>query len=414
VATIFLSYRRQDSADICDRLSDHLCRRYGRERVFRDVSTILVGSAFPQALRLALEDCRAMVVVIGPDWLNARDARGMRRLDDPLDWVRIEVATGLREGKLVIPVLVRGASLPAPQDLPEDLHLLAECHPIVLRSGPLFLSDMDGLFHALGSTARGGPPHRGLLVCGAATFLALLALMIAVALPTLASAEAIAVLANEHLVEVAIGLEILRVVGTRRWVWLLVPIASSALQIASYPAGIFSFIIILFTLCALPFVMGTLGPPASMRPLGIGTNRGWRIVGAVVVASSTLSLISETVLWLANTFGLWRIVADMATQLFAVFTILSFGPLLLAWGLLLIYSLANRRWISFLALLLATLAYLPFAVLMLRANIFPVFLSVFGVVFLGMGWWIMRQLPTGQRRAIPAQSLVYATYKTVT
>ncbi len=151
-----------------------------------------------------------------------------------------------------------------------------------------------------------------------------------------------------------------------------------------------------------------------MRPLGIGTNRGWRIVGAVVVASSTLSLISETVLWLANTFGLWRIVADMATQLFAVFTILSFGPLLLAWGLLLIYSLANRRWISFLALLLATLAYLPFAVLMLRANIFPVFLSVFGVVFLGMGWWIMRQLPTGQRRAIPAQSLVYATYKTVT
>lgn len=62
--TIFLSYRRQDSADICDRLSDHLRRRYGSERVFRDVSTILVGSVFPQTLRQALEDCRAMVVVI--------------------------------------------------------------------------------------------------------------------------------------------------------------------------------------------------------------------------------------------------------------------------------------------------------------------------------------------------------------
>src|SRR5215468_1916637 len=95
VRTIFLSYRRLDSADVCDRLSDYLCRRYGSERVFRDTSTIMVGSEFPQALRHALEDCRAMVVVIGPGWLDARDAQGMRRLDDPLDWVRIEVASGL-------------------------------------------------------------------------------------------------------------------------------------------------------------------------------------------------------------------------------------------------------------------------------------------------------------------------------
>ncbi|HEX8995519.1 MAG TPA: toll/interleukin-1 receptor domain-containing protein [Ktedonobacterales bacterium] len=406
--TIFLSYRRQDSADICDRLNDHLGRRYGADAVFRDVSTIMAGSEFPLALRLALEDCRAMVVVIGPTWLDARDARGMRRLDDPSDWVRIEVATGLREGKLVIPVLVRGARLPTSHELPEDLRMLAECPPTVLRSGPAFQEDVQALFRALGRTARGGPPHMGLIACGSATILALLAFMIVIAEPSLASAAALTVPANERLVEVAIGLETLRIVGTRRWVWLAAPIATFALQIVSVWAGPFSLVIILFVLCVLPIVMGMLGPSSSIRPLGVGSHPRWRLLGIGIVAASALAIIGDTFLWIANALHLWRFVTGANTQTYYVFAFTVFGLLLVAWGLMLLYTLASRRWISSIVWLLAAVAYTPAAVLMARANTFPIFLGVFEVVLLGMGWWVVRQPASREPLPVPAQTLTTA------
>jgi len=232
--------------------------------------------------------------------------------------------------------------------------------------------------------------------------------MIAVAVPSLAGTEAVTALAYEHLVEVTVGLEILRVVGTRRWLWLAVPIASSTLQIASFTAGIFFLIIILFTQCVLPFVMGTLGPPSTLRPLGLGQHRGWRILGDAVVAFSTLALVSGIVLAFADAFGLWHALISEVPNAFDMLSILSFGPLLLAWCLLLIYHLTTHRWVSFLVSLLAALAYLPAAVLMVQANIFPVFLSVFGIVSLGLGWWIARQPATQPQTAIPTQSLARA------
>ena len=385
---IFLSYRRQDAADICDRLSDYLSRQYGSARVFRDTTAIMAGSEFPQALRLALEDCRAIVVVIGPGWLNARDAYGRRRLDDPADWVRIEVATGLREGKLVIPVLTRGATLPAPDELPEDLRPLAWLQPVVVRSGPAFLEDAPALAGVLGRVASGGPPHVGLLVCGGLTLLALVIFMIAVALPPWAGVESLADDVNARLVEVAIALEALRAVGTRRWVWLAAPIASAALLMAGYVAGIYSLVIILFTLCVLPLVMGTLGPPSSLRPLGVKTPAPPRALGVGVVALSALALIVASALSLAGALDLWRFVPGVSGLDTTTFASLILGPVLLAWLLALISTLVARRWIVFLVWLALGVAYAPIVALMVQANVFPVFLFTFESALLGMGWWI--------------------------
>lgn len=403
--TIFLSYRRQDSADMCDRLSDHLTRRYGADAVFRDTTTIMAGSEFPVALHHALEDCRVVIVLIGPDWLDVRDARGLRRLDDPADWVRIEVATGLREGKLVIPVLARGARLPAAHELPEDLRLLAQCQPVMLRSGPAFQQDVEALYRAIGQTARGGWPHMGLVVCGAVTFLALLAFMLAPFSSALTSADVFTVPANERLVEVAIGLEVLRAVGTRRWIWLAAPMASVILQITSYWAGVYSLIIVLFALCTLPVVMGVLGPASPARPLGMASDQRWRAIGVVVVATSALALASDTANFLSGVFDTLDVAPGISAQLFPLLDILSFSPLILAWVLVQVFNLLARRWVSAIVWLLVALAYVPAATLMIRANLFPVFLGTFEVALLGVGWWIACQPQRLKAAPLTAQPL---------
>ena len=62
-----------------------------------------------------------LIAVIGKHWLISPDEEGRRRLDDPEDFVRIEIATALKRGVRVIPVLVDGASIPRSGDLPDDL-----------------------------------------------------------------------------------------------------------------------------------------------------------------------------------------------------------------------------------------------------------------------------------------------------
>lgn len=246
-------------------------------------------------------------------------------------------------------------------------------------------------------------------MCGAATLLALLALMLAPFAPALTNAEAFTVPANERLVEVAIGLEVLRAVGTRRWVWLAVPIASGALQLTAYSAGIFSLVIILFALCALPLVMGTLGPTASSRPLGTIRDQRWRFLGVVVIVASALAFASETALWFTSLFDPSLVARNAVAQLFYPLAILSFGPLALAWVLMQIVNLLAGRWKSSIIWLFAAAAYVPVVVLMVQANIFPVFLGTFDVVLLGMGWWIVHQPLNRDSTTLRVEPLAQAT-----
>src|ERR1700747_1122745 len=107
---IFVSYRRQDSSHLAGRLYDHLADRFGEGQVFMDVDTIEPGLDFAEEVTRAVAACQVLVAVIGPAWLTAADGRGRRRLDDPDDFVRLEIETALVRGVRVIPVLAQGAA----------------------------------------------------------------------------------------------------------------------------------------------------------------------------------------------------------------------------------------------------------------------------------------------------------------
>jgi len=125
---IYISYRRMESAAYAGRLFDHLSRHFGRRSVFMDIDTIRSGEDFPQAIESALNACDVVLVVIGNTWVTGTGQDGRRRLDDPKDWVRLEVAAALRRDILVVPVLVEGARLPDPASLPEELRALCQRH----------------------------------------------------------------------------------------------------------------------------------------------------------------------------------------------------------------------------------------------------------------------------------------------
>ncbi len=132
MAAVFISYRREDSAAYAGRLYDHLCQRFGAAEVFMDVDDIRPGEDFVKALERHVNASRAVLVLIGRDWLAARDAMGGRRLDDPEDFLRREIVAALAGGRLVIPILVEGASMPAQSDLPAEIGALARAQAVEL------------------------------------------------------------------------------------------------------------------------------------------------------------------------------------------------------------------------------------------------------------------------------------------
>lgn len=130
---IFISYRRQDSQSAAGRLADHLKEHMRGVPIFRDVETIEPGVDFVEAIDRALESCGVLLAVIGPRWTSLVDAAGNRRLDDPNDYTRLEIATALgRDDVRVIPVLVEGAQMPASGELPDELKLLSRRNAIEL------------------------------------------------------------------------------------------------------------------------------------------------------------------------------------------------------------------------------------------------------------------------------------------
>ncbi len=130
---IFLSYRRDDSAGHVGRLYDALSDRFGKHAVFMDVDHIGAGADFVEALDRAVSACAIFIPVIGKRWTTIADDEG-RRLDDPQDFVRVEIASALRRPDVrVVPVLVQGAPMPAPADLPLDVRDLHRRNAVELR-----------------------------------------------------------------------------------------------------------------------------------------------------------------------------------------------------------------------------------------------------------------------------------------
>ena len=142
---IFISYRREDSEGYVGRLCDRLSQKFGSKAIFRDINAIKPGENFVHAIDGALENSRAVVVVIGPRWLevlNQRLARGTE------DYVRYEISRALRKHQ-VIPVLVGHASMPGKSQLPNDLSELAFRNAVEI-SESRFDYDLELLVNALG------------------------------------------------------------------------------------------------------------------------------------------------------------------------------------------------------------------------------------------------------------------------
>ncbi len=132
--SIFISYRRSDSREVTRSVYNALAEYFGHEVVFRDLESIPAGQNFKTHLETQLDHCEVLIVVIGPTWLDVRDSpAGDRRLDNPNDWVRLEIEYALKRNILVIPLLVDGTPLPPENQLPGLLKLLWERQTANLR-----------------------------------------------------------------------------------------------------------------------------------------------------------------------------------------------------------------------------------------------------------------------------------------
>jgi len=122
MSQVFISYRRGYTSAYARGIYERLSERFGSDRVFMDIDTMEPGVDFVDYIDRALASASVMIALIGPDWLTSKDQRDRRRLDDPEDFVRIEVAAALdRADVRVIPVLVGGTTMPGTDDLPEPL-----------------------------------------------------------------------------------------------------------------------------------------------------------------------------------------------------------------------------------------------------------------------------------------------------
>lgn len=131
-SAIFISYRREDEPFFAGRLYDRLAVEFGRENIFIDVDTIALGLDFTEVISRALSQCRVLIAVIGRGWLDVADAEGVARLGKPGDFVRMEIEAAIAGDIRVIPVLVDGAEMPLPAELPEGLRPLVNRHSITI------------------------------------------------------------------------------------------------------------------------------------------------------------------------------------------------------------------------------------------------------------------------------------------
>jgi hypothetical protein len=116
---LFISYRRRGSQGFAGRLADDPIDRFGEEQVFRDVE-IRPGDDFAEVIESAIASCSALLVVLGPQWLDHRNEKGEPRLHEPGDWVRLEIEAALAKNTWVVPILVGGARMPPASALPDS------------------------------------------------------------------------------------------------------------------------------------------------------------------------------------------------------------------------------------------------------------------------------------------------------
>lgn len=145
---VFISYRREDSADITDHIYEHLVAQLGKERIYKDVDSIPPAVNFRTHIQSAIASADVVLAVIGRSWLMTSSS-GKRRIDEDDDFVRIELETALKLKKPVIPVLVGGAQLPRKAELPPTIAELVDFQVAPVRRNPDFRADVERIVTAI-------------------------------------------------------------------------------------------------------------------------------------------------------------------------------------------------------------------------------------------------------------------------
>src|SRR5829696_5974109 len=132
MSSIFVSYRRTDAPAHAGRIYDRLVDRFGKDNVYKDLDSTAPGADFAEVIKETIATCDAVLAVIGRDWVSATRRWRRRRLNDSKDWVEREIAVALERNIGVVPVLVDGARMPSPDELPKDVKVLAQRHAVEL------------------------------------------------------------------------------------------------------------------------------------------------------------------------------------------------------------------------------------------------------------------------------------------
>lgn len=158
-AGVFICYRREDAAFPAAWLYDTLTAHLGTDRVFKDVNSIRPGDDFVERINLAVGSCDVLLAVIGKSWLTVTSAPGRRRLDDPDDYVRLELEAALRRGVHIIPVLIDGSQMPQARELPASLEKLARIQAFELSPHRL-TSDASRLLEVMTAALNAAAARR--------------------------------------------------------------------------------------------------------------------------------------------------------------------------------------------------------------------------------------------------------------
>lgn len=148
MSRVFINYRTEDEEASATLIERDLSRRFGSDEIFRASKSIKPGDDFARAILRAVRRADALLAVIGPRWLEARDRRGQRRIDDRSDWTRREITEAFTNGVLVIPVLVNDAPRLSAAVLPRALRQLVNCQYRRLSHRNAD-ADLDQLAHAV-------------------------------------------------------------------------------------------------------------------------------------------------------------------------------------------------------------------------------------------------------------------------
>lgn len=156
IGRIFINYRREDTEASAARINDKLTQAFGESSVFFDIDDIPAGVDFVEVLQKQIDTCDVFLAVIGRRWLGFTDQNGRPRLDDSNDFVRTEIRSALKRGIPVIPVLVDGAQMPRPGDLPADIDALRRRQAVEIRTQRQieFNSDAEWLVLRIRETLR--------------------------------------------------------------------------------------------------------------------------------------------------------------------------------------------------------------------------------------------------------------------